>query len=83
MAAHSSPDPAADILDYLQYRLPGYPFDTTVDSDFVAELLADFPSTNVLEQIKTFRWYFDNQPGLRVKNLRLSIRRWVSHQRSR
>jgi len=67
------------ILGYLQERLPGYPFDITADADFVDELLEDFPNANVLEEIKTFRWYHDNVPAARVKNLRIAIRRWVAN----
>ena len=67
------------ILRYLQCRMPGYPFDITIDVDFVDELLEDFPNANVLEEIKTFRWYHDNAPASRVKNLRIAIRRWVAN----
>ena len=67
------------ILRYLQERLPGYPFDITVDVDFIDELLEDFPNVNVLEEIKTFRWYHGNAPATRVKNLRIAIRRWVAN----
>ena len=65
------------ILRYLQQRLPGYPYDDLVDADFVNELLDDFPSVNVLEEIKAFRWFHDNRPADSVSNLRLAIRRWV------
>jgi hypothetical protein len=67
------------ILRYLQHRMPSYPFDITVDLDFVDELLEDFPNSNVLEDIKAFRWFYDNAPAARVKNLRLAIRRWVAN----
>lgn len=72
------PDPAQTILDYLQDRLPGYPFDLAIDADFVAELLLDFPHADVLEEIKTFRWYHHNDPAARVANIRLAIRRWIA-----
>ncbi len=65
------------VLDYLQ-RLPGYPFDSSVDPEFVDELLLDFPHVDVLEQIKAFRWYHNGDPAAHTKNLRLSIRRWLS-----
>jgi len=65
------------VLDYLQ-RLPAYPFDSSVDPDFVDELLIDFSHIDVLEQIKAFRWYHNGDPAAHTKNLRLAIRRWLS-----
>ena len=75
----------ASILFYLRDRLPGYPYDDSTDADFVGELLEDFPDTNVLEEIKAFRWYHDNEPASRVGNLRIAIRRWLAncHPRQR
>jgi len=74
-----SPPPHTDrILSYLRDRLPGYPFDESADHDFVDELLEDFPHSDLLEEIKTFRWFHDNEPASRVANLRLAIRRWVA-----
>ena len=71
------PGSPGHILAYLQHSLPGYPYDPDVDHDFVDELVADFPQSDVLEEIKAFRWYHDNQPAARVRNLRLAIRRWI------
>lgn len=65
------------ILDYLAQRLPGYPFDHDVDAPFVDELLDDFPSVDVLEQIKRFRWYHANQTLALARNPRGALRRWV------
>lgn len=76
MAYENSPQ---SILDYLQHQLPDYPFDLSLDSPFVDELTADFDSVNILEQIKTFRWYYDNQPVQRLKNVRIALRRWISN----
>jgi hypothetical protein len=76
---HSPPDQAASILSYLRDRLPGYPYDDCADPDFVDELLEDFPHTDVLEQIKAFRWFHDNDPAARVSNFRVAIRRWVAN----
>ena len=71
---HNEPDA---ILRYLQQQLPDYPYDDLVDTAFVNELLDDFPSVNVLEEIKAFRWYHDNRPADSVSNLRLATRRWI------
>jgi hypothetical protein len=65
------------ILHHLRHRLPGYPYDDLIDPDFVDELLHDFPNTDLIEEIKAFRWYHDNDPAARVRNLRIAIRRWV------
>jgi hypothetical protein len=73
---------AETILDYLQHQLPDYPFDSALDPAFVAELTSDFDDVDILEQIKTFRWYYDNQPVARVKNIRLALRRWISYAHS-
>ena len=72
-----------EILAYLESRLPGYPYSPAIDPDFVNELVDDFPQVNVLEEIKTFRWYHDNDPTSRVANLRLAIRRWIANASSR
>lgn len=69
------------ILDYLRQRLPGYPFDPELDHLFVNELLEDFNHLDILEQTKAFRWFHDNQPSQRHKNLRLALRRWLSRGR--
>ena len=74
-------DPLSEILHYLRHRMPGYPYDDNVDPDFVDELHADFPRTDVLEQLKAFRWYHDNDPAARVANVRTAIRRWVANSR--
>jgi len=69
---------ATAILSYLEDRLPDYPFDPTTDHFFVAELIEDFPNVNVLEEIKAFRWFHENNPAAKHKNLRIALRRWLS-----
>ncbi|MDA2930888.1 hypothetical protein MYX84_13250 [Acidobacteria bacterium AH-259-O06] len=66
------------ILDYLEHQLPDYPFDPQLDPEFVQELAADFQDVDILEEIKGFRWYYDNQPLARVKSIRLALRRWIA-----
>jgi hypothetical protein len=65
------------LLDYLE-RIPGYPFDPDVDPDFVEELQEDFPTIDILEQIKAFRWHHDGRPSHHFKSIRPAIRRWLS-----
>lgn len=76
-SAPSPPGSADQVLSYLCYSLPGYPFDPNIDNDFVQELLDDFPRSDVLEEIKAWRWYHDNQPAAHTRNVRLAIRRWI------
>jgi hypothetical protein len=68
----------AESLEYLEYRIPDYPFDPGVDKLFIAELLSDFPDVDLLEEIKTFRWSYDNNPIAGGSNPRVALRRWVS-----
>lgn len=68
----------AIVLAYLESQLPGYPFNPDIDAPFVEELAADFPTVDLLEQIKTFRWYYDNEPLSHAKKPRLKIRRWIA-----
>jgi len=75
-------NPLPRILDYLDGRLPGYPFDPDVDRPFVEELLDDFPDIDILEEVKAFRWYYENQPLARVRSPRVALRRWIAKARS-
>ena len=71
------------ILDYLQQHLPEYPFEPNLDQLFVQELAEDFSDVDILEEIKAFRWYYDNGPVQKVSNIRTAIRRWLSKAYSR
>ena len=42
-------------------------------------LMDNFPDVDILEQIKSFRWYYDNQPLAYVKKIRLALRRWIAN----
>ncbi len=66
------------VLSYLETSLPGYPFDDEIDSDFVDELLSDFPNVDILDEIKAFRWYHNNKPAAQASTIRLTLRRWVA-----
>ena len=66
------------ILGYLELKMPGYPFDPDLDRDFVNELMDDFGAVDILEQTKAFRWYHDNNPAAKYKNLRTALRRWLA-----
>jgi hypothetical protein len=70
----------ADVLIYLRDKLPGYRFQLALDMLFVDELLEDFPDSDVLEEVKTYRWYYEHE--LNKKNHRASIRRWMTNTKS-
>ena len=72
-------NPPEQILAYLREHLPDYPFNPRLDDPFIAELASDFPDVDILEEIKTFRWYYDNAPLSRVKNVRVALRRWIAN----
>ena len=81
---HTYPDPTAEeILVYLKDRIPSYPFKPKIDNDFVDELVLDFGHLEILEEIKAFRWYYDNDPVAKLSNVRLSLRRWLGNARDR
>ena len=69
---------AQDILAYLQGRMPDYPFDPRLDAEFVGELLDDFREIDILEETKTFRWYYQNRTKEQFKNVRAGLRRWIA-----
>lgn len=71
------------ILAYLKTQMPAYPFDPQLDTAFVDELIADFHDLDILEEAKTFRWYYNNSPASRLKNLRAGLRRWIANSRCR
>lgn len=69
-------DVTEDMLAYLRH-LPSYPFDAKMDPAFVQELVDDFPSVDILEETKAFRWYYDNEPASKMKQVRVGLRRWI------
>ena len=77
------PQLVVQILDYLEHYLAAYPFDPDLDTRFVEELLRDFPDLDVLEQIKAFRWYYDDAPLAGIKKPRVVLRRWLANARPR
>lgn len=84
MSDAKTPRDSAPLLSYLQHQMPGYPFDPKIDPDFVAELVGDFAGeVDVLEEAKSFRWYYDNEPASRLRSLRLALRRWIANARDR
>lgn len=77
------PELVEHILNYLEHSLPGYPFDLRVDTAFVEELVRDFADLDLLEEIKAFRWYYEDSPLSRVRKPRVALRRWMANARPR
>ena len=71
-----------DLLDYLQHRFSAYPFNRKLDTAFILELAADFERVNLLEQIKPFRWYYDDDLS-RLGNPRAALQRWMARAQDR
>ena len=71
-----------DVVDYLQHGFPAYPFNRKLDTAFILELAADFERVDLLEQTKTFRWYYDDDLS-RVGNPRAALRRWMARAHER
>jgi hypothetical protein len=65
------------VLEYLEHRLQGYPFDPKIDLAFVEELTDDFPRLDILEQIKLWRWYYNGFPPMQ-RQPRAALRRWLA-----
>lgn len=72
----------ADVLDYLKHQFSTYPFNRKLDDAFISELAADFQDLDLLEQIKIFRWYNDDDLT-KVGNVRAALRRWMARSWNR
>lgn len=84
MSATKLPSDSQSLLSYLQHKMPGYSYDAKIDPDFVAELMDDFAGEiDVLEEAKSFRWYYGNEPAARLRSVRLGLRRWIANARNR
>lgn len=59
--------------------IEGYQFDLDTDFDFVHSFSVDFPSLDLIEQIKGWKtWLWDNRKDLKGKvNYRLRLRNWL------
>jgi len=75
----SLPLRSAPILEYLENHMPDYPYDPELDRLFVQELLDDFAEIDLLEQIKRYRWFHDNEPP--ADRARLALRKWLAASR--
>lgn len=65
-------------------KMQGYPYIEEKDLPFVRDLLEEFPSLDLVEQIKQWQiWLLDNQEkigkGKKKINFRARLRRWCSN----
>jgi len=62
--------------------IPGYPFDFEKDLSFFRDLLIDFPTIDITEELKKWKtWLLDKNFENRKKkvNYRLRLRRWLTN----
>jgi hypothetical protein len=60
--------------------VPGYDFRELVDRPLIAELMRDYPEIDLIEQIKAWRWYREDNPTT-LRNPRTALRRWMAKAR--
>lgn len=70
-------DATRSALDYLEHQVPDYPFDRGLDGALITELVTSFPSLDLLEEVKTFRWCSHREPLTRTANPRATLRQWI------
>jgi hypothetical protein len=76
MARDRSDRSLEEILEFLK-RFGTYPYDEEKDREFLTELLQDFPTVNVLDQLKEFQaWVLDRDNDRKI-GYRTAIRKWV------
>ncbi|WP_422444320.1 hypothetical protein [Thermoanaerobacterium sp. DL9XJH110] len=56
--------------------VPGYPFDFSQDLDYIRNLMVEFPSLDLLTEIKKWRIYKRDKPLKPKSNARLQLRNW-------
>lgn len=57
--------------------IKGYPFDFRKDLDFVRDLTVEFPTLDLLEEVKKWRTYKLDKPLKAKSNPRLQFRNWL------
>lgn len=69
-----------EILNQLK-SIPGYPFDFKKDLSFIKDLLIDFPTLDLIEEIKKWKvWLLDSNLDKRKKrNYRSRFRNWLKN----
>ncbi|MCI0605349.1 hypothetical protein L0156_20385 [bacterium] len=75
-------DPMERLLDKLE-QIPGYPFNRSKDLDFLFELMKDFHSVNIEEELIRFRLWLSECPPHPNLRYRLFLRRWVQNAAGR
>lgn len=65
-------------LQYLETYFDEYPFDRGKDKKFFIILYNEFPSLDILSELKLFHtWIIDK--GVSTNNPRLSFRKWLNN----
>lgn len=80
-----SPSPSSSLPEHTQTEreilkelkaVPGYPFDFSQDLDYVRNLMVEFPSLDMLAEVKKWRTYKRDKPLKPKSNPRLQFRNW-------
>lgn len=61
-------------------KITGYPFDLEKDKELLQSLEKDFPSIDMLNELKKFAAYKLDHPLRKGSNARLQIRRWFENE---
>jgi hypothetical protein len=71
------PTPDDDQLFIAELKqILAYPFDEQKDSENLKQLRADFPTLNLLSEVKAWRTYKRDKPLKKDSNPRLQFRKW-------
>ena len=60
-------------------EIPNYPFEYEKDIENLRELKVDFPTVDILEEIKKWKTYKKDKPLKEKSNARLQLRNWLSN----
>lgn len=71
-------EPMEKLLDNLE-QIPGYPFNRTKDLDFLFELIKEFHTVNLEEELIRFRLWLSECPAHPNLRYRLFLRRWIQN----
>lgn len=75
----TSPSPQERECLKLLKAVPGYPFDYGQDLEHLRNLAIDFPTVDIISELKKWRAYKMDHPLKKKSNPRLQLRRWFEN----